>query len=225
MMFISHNHDFHLSLLSCLASLTCQEFRDTRLRRCVSTKTMYSFLFIMQFYWIYIKCLHVVHVIFLSNQEFMRCHNLQFCAVSSFFIKHESIKIVSCQSTHSRVSRSFSASMVEVSLTKFMKSEIKNNYKMKLIYSHFALAFSSIIFMQSLLIFATQVNESISDLKSPVTDQSDISRTRSNLRGNADLGLNQAHEHVQMRRLEGKTCRLKMYWEKGYFWQEGTQIH
>jgi len=122
MMFISYNHDFHLSLLSCLASLTCQEFRDTRLRRCVSTKTMYSFLFI-----------NLLEVVACRARNFFvksRVYALsQFCAVGSFFINHESIKIVSCQSMHSRVSRSFSASMVEVSLTKFMKSEIKTTTK------------------------------------------------------------------------------------------------
>ena len=125
MMFISYNHDFHLSLLSCLASLTCQEFRDTRLRRCVSTKTMYSFLFIN------LLDLHKVDAcrarnFFVKSRVYALS---QFCAVGSFFINHESIKIVSCQSMHSRVSRSFSASMVEVSLTKFMKSEIKTTTK------------------------------------------------------------------------------------------------
>ena len=81
--------------------------------------------------------------------------------------------------------------------------------------------------MQFLLIFAAEVNGSISALNSTVTDITHLSRQRNNLRANENVEVdsNEAKAHVQMRLLEEKTCRLMMYWAEGYFWQEGKQIH
>jgi len=53
------------------------------------------------------------------------------------------------------------------------------------------------------------------------TELADLSEIARSLRG----GTNAISEDQHERRLGGQTCRLKMYWQKDYFWQGGKQNH